>query len=256
MGPEFIYTLTYLSEEYQLNYAPEGWDTDVLGSISRSKDKFGVTRKFSLPLKFVKDGYSIIKEAIRNEGYEAGVILHVQKRERLWNYTTVYYGDLDFSQYDDDGVSISITVMEQGITADITAKESTTFEFPLVGIDVVNIVIPGVKFDDRLLWTMTPTDTSGLNADKKYQPDIDLITQSKSGFIEGFNQSQRNASNSDDFNQYVFVRNTRDETIRVTLNGFIKGLVFNSGGFPASNESVNMAILTTGDNSAIFLPFL
>lgn len=254
MKPKFRYTLTYQSIDYVLEYAPIGWDTDMIGSVSRSKDKFGITRKFSLPLRFVKDGYAIIKEAIRNGGYEVGVRLHVERRTRLWGYETVYLGDLDFSEYDDDGVSISLPVMEQGITAEINAKEGTTFEFELTGNDVVNIVIPGVKFNDRLLFLFTPTDTSQLNSSKKYQPDIDLITQSASGFIEGFNQPQRNWNSGDNLSQNVFLRNQRPNVMRVVLNGFIKGFVANWGS-PTSSITADMAISQTSDNSAIFIPF-
>lgn len=195
MGPQFRYTLTYLNEDYQLKYAPDGWDSETLGSISRDKEKFGISRKFSLPMRFVKDGAELLRNAFLAGGYEVGVRLRVERRERLWNYTTVYLGDIDFSQYDYDGIAVSVPVMETGITANIKARESTVYEFPLVGADVVNVILPGVKFNDRLLWSLSQTDTSNLNADKKFQPDIDLITQSKSGYIEGFNQQQRNAAN-------------------------------------------------------------
>lgn len=254
MGPQFRYTLTYLNEDYQLKYAPDGWDSETLGSISRDKEKFGISRKFSLPMRFVKDGAELLRNAFLAGGYEVGVRLRVERRERLWNYTTVYLGDIDFSQYDYDGIAVSVPVMETGITANIKARESTVYEFPLVGADVVNVILPGVKFNDRLLWSLSQTDTSNLNADKKFQPDIDLITQSKSGYIEGFNQQQRNAANTDDFNSYVFVRNNRNEVIRATLNGYIKGFVQNRN-LLGANEAVNMAILTTGDNSAVFIPF-
>lgn len=255
MKPKFRYTLTYQSIDYVLKYAPIGWDTDMIGSVSRSKDKFGITRKFSLPLRFVKDGYAIIKEAIRNGGYEVGVRLHVERRTRLWGYETVYLGDLDFSEYDDDGVSISIPVMEQGITAEINAKEGTTFEFELTGNDVVNIVIPGVKFNDRLLFLFTPTDLTAFGGQRKYQPDIDMITQSASGFVEGFNQQQRNASDSDNFSQYVFIRNQRQNVINITLNGNIKGYVSNNSPLSVGGATALMTLNQTSDNSAVFIPF-
>lgn len=229
MGPQFKYTLTYLSQDYELVYAPEGWDKETIGSISRSKELFGISRKFSLPMRFVKDGAQLLRNAFISGGYEQGVRLKVERRERLWDYSTVYFGDLDFSEYDYDGVAVTLPVMETGITSNIKSRERTTYEFSLNDADTVNIVIPGVKFNDRLLWSLSQTDTSSLNGGHRFQPDIDLITQSRSGFVEGFNQPQRNVNDDDeDFYPYVFIKNNRPNIIEVTLNGFIKGYVANN----------------------------
>lgn len=251
MPTKFRYTLTYQSQEYVLNFAPNGWDSETIGNYTRSREFFGLIRAFTLPLRFVKDGAEILRAAFLTGGVEAGVNIKIERRKRLWSYETIYLGQIDFSTYEYNGIEVSVNLMDIGIGADIKAKANTTYEFPLIGNDVVNMVLPGVKFNDALTWSFSPTITSSLFVEKKYIPAQDLITQSKSGFIQGFNVYQTNADDNSDFSGHVFIRNTRNQAISVRLFGKIKGYVVNAGGFP-TNVNVSMDFHRLSDKAAIY----
>lgn len=228
----FRYTITYQSIDYVLDHAPDGWDKETLGSYQRSTDYFGLIRTFSLPLRFVLDGAEILKFAYSNDGVEAGAKILIEKRNKNWGYDAIYNGDLDFSSFEYDNGTVSINVMDDGTGKEIKARENTTYEIPISGPDVVNIVLPGVRFDDRTVWSINPTDASDLNVAKIYTPTIDLITQSSSGFIEGFNTQQRNAAPTDGFNGDVFIRGRRASGVSINLKGNVKGYFTRITPFP------------------------
>lgn len=250
MPKQFRYTLTYQGNDVELYYAPRGWDDETLGNYSRSKEYFGLIRSFSLPLRFVKDGAEILRTAFINDGIQAGVRIKIERRRNLWDYETIYIGDLDFSTYEYDGLEVSVQLMDSGISSDIKARENTTFEFNLTGSDVVNVVLPGVKFDDRLLWIMLPTDTSDLNVAKKYIPPIDLITQSRSGYLQGFNVQQRNAADTDGFGNDIFIRCDRSGGVSCKLKFTVKGYYFKAP--LATDRFLYLLLRTTRDNSTVY----
>lgn len=224
-GNKFRYYLTYQSQETEILFAPVGWEEQTLAKYARDlQGYFGLIRSLSLPLNFAKDGYNICRYAFLNDGYEAGVRLRVDTRTRNWSYKTIFVGDLDFSKYVPNGLTCDVPLMESGISREIKAKENTKYEFELTGEDVVNVVLPGVKFEEKSEFITKYVDTSNLNAAKRFIVGIDLVNQGfKSGFIESRNTNQRNAADSDNFESDAFVIGRRAGGVTTRFQGYFKG---------------------------------
>jgi len=254
MGNKFRYYLTYQGIEYRLVFSPTGWEDQTLASYKRDlSGYFGLIRSLSLPLTFVKDGYNICRLAFLNDGYEAGVILRVEIRQRNWSYKTIFQGDLDFSKYVPNGTSADIPLMESGISRDIKAKENTKYEYSLTGDDVVNIILPGVAFKEKSDFITKYVDTGNLGVAKKYVIGIDLENQGfKSGFVESRNTEQRMASDADGFGDDAFVigRRAGGQTVRVSgyLKGYQNGTPFETG------TTTNLIFLNTSTKAWVNVP--
>lgn len=240
---KFKYFLTYESVKYELGFAPEGWDKQTIGQYKRDLIYFGLVRGLSLPLEFVLDGKDILRRAYHKYGVEAGVILELQERQNdpIWTYKTIFEGDVDFSQYEFDGIRASVTQMESGITKNFKSREAIRYEFPLVGDDVVNIVLPGVQFTEQTIFSPKFVDTSDLNVARRFTIGIDLISQGfNSGFVEALNTDQRNAADSDDFNNDAFIIGRRSGGVNVRFTGNLKGEVTSALPFPAPNNELRL----------------
>lgn len=224
MGNKFRYYLTYNSVERELIFAPRGYE-DTKAQFRRDlSGYFGLIRSLSLPLTFVEDGYNICRFAFLNDGYEAGVRLRVDVRQRNWSYKTIFVGDLDFSKYVPNGLTCDVPLMESGISRDIKANENTKYEFELTGTDVVNIILPGIGFNEKSSWITKYVDPNDLNAAKRYVLGVDLITNGYgSNYLTALNTNTRNASDSDDFSGDYFVKCNRVGGVNVRVKGRLKG---------------------------------
>lgn len=238
---KFKFFLTYESVKYEVGFAPEGWDKGIIGQYKRDLIYLGLVRGLSLPLEFVLDGKDLLRQAFSKYGIEAGVILEVQERQNdpIWTFKTIFEGDIDFSQYNYDGIRVSVTQMEGGITKDFKSKESIRYEFPLVGEDVVNIILPGVQFTEQTIFSPKFVDTSDLNLNKRFTIGIDLISQGfNSGFVEALNTDQRNAADGDDFSNDVFIIGRRAGGIDVKFTGNLKGEIQSESFFTSADNNL------------------
>ncbi len=226
---EFEYYLTYEGNRSKLIFSPQGWDTDTIGQLARDNYYNGMLRTLSLPINFVFDGKSIIEAAFLKYSFEAEVILEVtQLNRKSFTYEEIYNSELDFSQYDNDGTTVSVILMDGGVSKLIKAKESTKFEYELTGLDVVNMILPGVLFSESSQSIFN--NESGPS--DRFMPSIDLvINQTKSGFITVQNvEQQENISDESIFStsDNWFVKGNKDTPLMVKISGFVKGKVGNN----------------------------
>lgn len=249
---DFRYVLKYENKEHELVFAPMGWETDTKVNFSRDKDYFGVFRKFSLPLQFTYDGRDILYAAYAKYGVEAEVEIVIDLLDkRTWQYKPFFTGDIDFSTYEYTGDMVSVALMESGISKNIKANEGITYEYPLTGDDVVNVVLPGIVFTDEVQWAVLPSNDTNLNAAKKYIAPLDLTKQSESGFIEGFNVAQRNAADTDNFSGDIFIKGNRPDTQKITVKGRIKGNYMKMGVVTAPDRVLYLVMRTTNGNATV-----
>ena len=252
MGKKFRYYLTYQNNEIQLFYSPTGWKDQTIASYRRDiSGYFGLIRSLSLPITFAKDGFKICRLAFLNDGYEAGVRFRVDIRQRNWDYKTIFIGDLDFSKYVSNGLTCDIPLMEGGISREIKAKENTKYEYLLEGADVVNIILPGVKFEEKSEFITKFVETNNLNQAKKFTVGIDLVNQGfKSGFLESRNTEQRNAADTDDFGGDAFIVGRRSGGVTTRFQGYLKGFTFNLPMQPA--ERLQLVLINTVTKDFIY----
>jgi len=240
---EFKYKLTYQGETTELVFPPVGWDNDTIGQLSRDEGYGGVLRTLSFPLEFSYDGFAIIQQAFLENGYEAEVILEVLRLNRTtFIYERLYYSELDFSQYDNNGTTVKVILMEGGISKIIKAKENTKYEYALTGADVVNMILPGVVFSE----SAQSIFTNGGQSDR-FMPSIDLVindTNSKFVTVQNVEQ-QENITDDNIFSasDNWFIMANRDQT--VTISGRLVG-----GGFkPPLGNGNDFAILVKDNNN-------
>lgn len=226
---EFEYYLTYEGLRTKLIFAPEGWDKDTIGELSRDTYYKGLLRTLSLPLNFVLDGKSIIQAAFLKYSFEAQVILEVKQLERSsMVYRPLYNSELDFSQYDNDGTTVSVILMEGGVSKLIKAAESTKFEYALTGPDIVNVILPGVVFaeDAQSIFTQE-------GASDRFMPAIDLvINNTNSEFVTVQNvEQEENITDDSVFSTSPnwFLRGNRPLGQVVTIKIRLKGAGYKAG---------------------------
>jgi len=240
---EFKYNLTYQGETTELVFAPVGWDNDTIGQLSRDEGYGGVLRTLSFPLEFSYDGFAIIQQAFLENGYEAEVILEVLRLNRTtFIYERLYYSELDFSQYDNNGTTVKVILMEGGASKVIKAKENNKYEYALTGTDVVNMILPGVVFSE----SAQSIFTNGGQSDR-FMPSIDLvINDTNSKFVTVQNVEQEENITDDNIfsaSDNWFIMTNRDQT--VTISGRLVG-----GGFkPPLGNGNDFAILVKDNNN-------
>lgn len=116
---------------FALEHAPIEWDESSL-RWQRSDLYKGLTRDFSLPFEFVKDGAKILRAAYYLEGVEAEAELIVEAYRGLATaYVEVYRGEFDFSGFKDREDSVICPLADKGVESMIKARENVTYELDL-----------------------------------------------------------------------------------------------------------------------------
>ena len=144
MFERLSYIIAHKGKKFQLKHAPKEWDDGAI-KWKRSKDYFGMTREFSLPNEFVKDGADILRSIFYRGSIQSEASLEIYRHRGLeTGYVKVYEGDFDFSTFKDLGDSVQIDMTDNGIEADIKGNESTEYEFKEFETDRT-VLIPNVQ---------------------------------------------------------------------------------------------------------------
>ena len=137
---------------YPLEKSPGGWLEQGVG-FGRSAKYYGLNRSFTLPLKFVDDGASIIRTLFYTKrGIEETVFLNINKWDPDTDvYDPYYKGEIDLTKIDDQAAEgVNVNVIEGGIIKLVKGYESTIYEFPCDGSIPENksVRLDGIKFND------------------------------------------------------------------------------------------------------------
>lgn len=144
-----------------LPQAPDGWqDTEL--RRERGWTYYGVFTSYSNPLRFVKDGGTILKWFYYNYGIDAVCELLIEKHTKevsTWGYVEYYRGDFDFSQFKDEKDYTGITIMQGGSLAELKAKEATDYEIPIEqNADVIWVKMDGIDLQFSTDFTFLPNE--------------------------------------------------------------------------------------------------
>lgn len=135
-----------------LEYTPDGWQ-ETLVKYGRNLKYFGVFRSFTVPLKFVKDGARIMRDAYYKKFIEAQVWLNISRLNHdTYGHELFYKGEIDFSNYTDAETYFEANVMEGGLSKLITANEGTTYEIPIDVPEAVNVSMDGISINYKLIY--------------------------------------------------------------------------------------------------------
>lgn len=136
-----------------LEDAPQGW-LDNTVSFGRSSKYYGINRSYTIPLKFVNDGASIIRRVYYSgKGIEEHLNLVILKHNDATDIYELYYkGEIDLVMIEDLAAEgVQVNVMEGGLVKFLRAYENTVYEFPCDGTISQNklVNISGILFDDK-----------------------------------------------------------------------------------------------------------
>jgi hypothetical protein len=136
MMTDVKFYLTHLGTETELTYSPDGWDEEMM-TWERSRRYFGMFRSFSIPLRFVKDGAYILRNAFYTYGVDASVTVRICKRNKQTNvFETKYTGVIDFAGFVDTSDAVEVNIKDSGASAFIknNAEILDTYDIPTTNI--------------------------------------------------------------------------------------------------------------------------
>lgn len=149
-----------------LVFTPDGW-TKIEINNQRNTKYFALDRSFSVPLDFVEDGALILKDAYYKKGVEAKVYLVILKQKLQltkdgagnitgfgYYYDSFYRGEIDFSQFQHNGVKVTVNIMEGGIPKYIKASENTKFELDIEVPEARYVYMDGVKLMQKASYVL------------------------------------------------------------------------------------------------------
>jgi hypothetical protein len=113
--------------------APEGWHDKKL-SWGKSVTYLGLTRTFSVPLKFIKDGAVILRYLRYNFGIQAYCRVVILKQNKSFGggmiHEDYYGGEVDFSKWTDEDDTVTTEIKDAGPASNVKANEGTAYLIP------------------------------------------------------------------------------------------------------------------------------
>jgi hypothetical protein len=129
MGRKYDYYIIYNDVTTKIQ-DPIGWEEQGL-SFTRN-ESLTCIREFSVPLEFVGNGYSLLKEIFTQEGYGAdNVFIKIERRNDNFEYEDFYYGKIDFKTYEDNFTGIKVDISEVGLAPLIDSFQDQNYEIRL-----------------------------------------------------------------------------------------------------------------------------
>lgn len=116
-----------------LKNSPDGWG-DTLVKYARNIKYWGLFRDMTVPMRFVKDGFEILKNRVWNFSVEVILYLGIMKLDKTsvpYNYYPWYLSELNFVKYKEENESGHIEALEGGLSKLFKAYENTPYEIPI-----------------------------------------------------------------------------------------------------------------------------
>lgn len=112
---DLVYIITKGFESTTLEHSPDGWDDSVI-NVERSLSFYGIFRSYTVSLKFMLDGASLLRAFFYSKDIE-DVKLTIQKLDRLsLTYQTIFTGIFDFTTFVDTEYAVEITINDKGLS--------------------------------------------------------------------------------------------------------------------------------------------
>jgi hypothetical protein len=151
-----------------LEFEPQSW-RDVLVKYARNIKYWGVFRDMTVPMKFVGDGYAILKNRFNKFGFEAVLYFGMSKLDPdLVPYQQLpwFLSEVNFVKYKQGKTTVQVEALEGGPSKYLKAFESTTYQ---IGIDTdaqyVSVKLDGMEIDNTALFAVTNSLSADVNFD-------------------------------------------------------------------------------------------
>lgn len=143
----------------KLAYSPDGWK-DTLVKYARNIFYWGLSRDYTVPMKFVGDGAAILRNRMLTEGVESTTYLAIAKLDRTglpYNYYSWYLSEINFAKYVLSKTGVQAEALEGGLSKLFKAAENTTYEIPIdEDPEHINILMDGMEFDFNRTLSIIP----------------------------------------------------------------------------------------------------
>jgi hypothetical protein len=140
----------------RLNFAPDGWK-DTLVRYARNIKYWGLFRDYTVPMRFVKDGATILKHLMWTQGVEAKCFLGILKLDRTattYKYDSWYFSEINFAKYKENKTSVTVEALEGGPSKFIKANEATKYTIDFVDGEFIWVLLDGMELDFSRTYTL------------------------------------------------------------------------------------------------------
>lgn len=159
-----------------LTTSPDGWDESFI-ITERSRKYHGIFRSFTIPLKFVKQGATIIRDEFYRYGMAATCVIQVQKLNRqTLTYFTAYTGKIDFATFKDHDHDIEVMAVDGGLSQIIKSMEG---EDVIFDSNDFNSTYPAVNANVPLITNPTAYHVYCMQVMQVFAAIVDKITGGK-----------------------------------------------------------------------------
>lgn len=143
---------------YNITKDLRNWQ-DLKTTIKRN-DYDGVARVFSGKFEFTNGAYSLIKREYETNYLSGKVEVLIQTRNNSWSWNTKFRCNLDFSTYSDNGYVITINAIDNTLTAQIKANNTTEYEFNVDDLKETRLLAyDGIEIEQYAKWIFAGDET-------------------------------------------------------------------------------------------------
>lgn len=183
-----IYIVTKGLMSTTLEHSPDGWDDSVV-NIERSISFYGIFRSYTVSLKFMLDGATLLRNYFYTKDVE-DVRLTIQKLNRMTlEYNTIFTGIFDFTKFVDTEYSVEIVINDKGLSnlikTNLENEYSVSFLTPYEFRIYSGVSYSAIEFIyfSRLLNLILDRATNGAINQGTYGIDDDVLTTEEAGSL-------------------------------------------------------------------------
>lgn len=170
--------------------SPEGWKDTVI-KYFRNIKYWGLFRDHATTMKYVGDGYNILKNQMWTFGVEAVVYLGILRFDRYnlpYNYENFFLSELNFSKYNQTLTHITIEALEGGLSKVFKAKETTSYELGIeTDAEHINIITDGREFDFTRTFEFIP-EQKAIDVDNYFMGVVETAREGNPGLEIAFQE--------------------------------------------------------------------
>lgn len=163
-----------------LPVTPSGWDEKSI-KYGRSTKYFGLIRTFTTPLKFVKQGATILRDRLFRFGTEVELFLLIHRLDKTyggeWRHRFFYKGEIDLSKCSSEENEFTANIMEGDLEKKFKANENTIYEIPIDVPQAVYVKMDGLVLQAVVTYAITKSLAAQSMGRKQMLPFVYVITE-------------------------------------------------------------------------------
>lgn len=143
-------------KKYEATNDLVNWE-DVEISVKR-KDFGGVYRTFGDSFEFAGDSYKLLENEFLTNYLSASAVIVIGILNNSWTYNEKIRCNLDFSSYQNNGVTISIKAIDNSAEAIINANKSQVYDIPVSSLKSDELYYDRMELNNKADFVVIPTE--------------------------------------------------------------------------------------------------